>query len=53
MNCRFASRFANRPEGPPRRVDALTRGMQSSFEEVLAEPIPEAWLATGWRRING
>jgi hypothetical protein len=27
-------------------VDALTRGMQSSFKEVLAGPIPEAWLAS-------
>jgi hypothetical protein len=33
-------------------VDALTRDLQSSFTEVLAEPIPEAWLAL-LRRLDG
>ena len=32
-------------------VNALTPGMQSSFEEMLAEPIPEAWL-TLVRRLD-
>jgi Anti-sigma factor NepR len=33
-------------------VNALTRDLQSSFTEVLAEPIPEAWLAL-LRRLDG